>query len=71
MLCGAGGGLTVQADSTASAPTRATALLAALGTSYRVMMATRYARLAPSLLTSSEEVNKTLHEIANLSKAAA
>lgn len=33
--------------------------------------ATRYARLAPSLLTSPEEVNKTLREVEHLSKAAA
>jgi selenocysteine lyase/cysteine desulfurase len=30
--------------------------------------ATRYARLAPSLLTSSEEVNQTLREVGNLGK---
>jgi isopenicillin-N epimerase len=33
--------------------------------------ATRYARLAPSLLTSPEEVDKTLREVGNLGKAAA
>jgi isopenicillin-N epimerase len=33
--------------------------------------ATRYARLAPSLLTSPEEVNKTLREIGNLARQGA